>query len=244
MRLRSLLLLSLLAAPLARAQDPSALPPPTDAPADTVLAAVDPGVQRDIRWLRRVYDARSPLFGRYLSNVDRIAYPAFAAIPAGLALGALATGTSYRPAIRAGLAEAATGAFVTLAKNRLRRDRPYIADTTLHARVYGRRVHFIGIRSYSLPSGHAALGFAGATSLALSDGRPVVVGLSLAWATSVAVARVYEGVHYPSDVIAGAAVGFLAGAATHALLPDRTQQDLAAAANQVPVFRWTVGLGR
>lgn len=218
-------LLVLLAAPAAGQDAPEPLPPRTDAPVDTLVAPVDPGVRRDIRWLRTIYDTGSPVLARTLSVVDATSYPAFVAIPAGYAAHALVRNGSYRPALRALLAEGAAGAFVTVAKGRLRRDRPYVADTTIYARVYGRRVHFIGKRSYSLPSGHAALGFAGATSVALTDGRPGVVAASYAWATAVALARVYEGVHYPSDVIAGAAVGFLAGATAHVLLPDRRRAD-------------------
>jgi len=208
----------LLLASTGRAQD---LLPRTDAPADTLVAPIDPSVARDVRWLRWVYDTGPSAFGAYLEAIDATAYPAFAALPAGLALGAALEDGSYRPALRALLAQSAAGAFVLVSKNRLRRDRPYVADTTIRARIRGVRVHGVGRRSYSLPSGHAALGFASATSLALTDGRPGVVAVSYVWASSVALARVYEGVHYPSDVIAGAAVGFLAGAAAHVLLPDR-----------------------
>lgn len=220
--MRPLLLLALALAPAAvRAQD---LPPRTDAPADTLVAPVDPAVVRDIRWLRLVYDSGSPVVQGYLGSMDALAYPAFAALPAGLALGAAIKDGSYRPALRAVIAEGMAGAFVLVAKNRLRRDRPYVADTTIYARVRGRRIHGVGRRSFSLPSGHSALAFAGATSLALSHDHPAVVAVAYAWASSVAVARVYEGVHYPSDVIAGAAAGFLAGAAVHVLLPDRPRR--------------------
>jgi undecaprenyl-diphosphatase len=62
----------------------------------------------------------------------------------------------------------------------------------------------------SMPSGHAATSAAGAVALALLVGRAlpwlVTVGLGVL-AAAIAFSRVYVGVHYPLDVLAGAAVG-------------------------------------
>jgi undecaprenyl-diphosphatase len=57
----------------------------------------------------------------------------------------------------------------------------------------------------SLPSGHAATSFAGATILALAHRRAAVPFFALA--ALVAWSRVYVGVHYPLDVVAGAFLG-------------------------------------
>jgi undecaprenyl-diphosphatase len=59
--------------------------------------------------------------------------------------------------------------------------------------------------SSSFPSGHAATSFAGAVILAYLFRRAVPALLALA--ALVAFSRVYVGVHYPLDVIAGAALG-------------------------------------
>jgi undecaprenyl-diphosphatase len=67
----------------------------------------------------------------------------------------------------------------------------------------------------SFPSGHAA----SAAAFAVSVGD-VVPGLKLplrAAAAVVAFSRVYTGVHYPGDVLAGATVGTLVGWATSAV---------------------------
>jgi membrane-associated phospholipid phosphatase len=65
-----------------------------------------------------------------------------------------------------------------------------------------------------LPSDQVAGAFAGASALSASLPR---LALPLnALALAVAAARVYAGVHYPSDVLGGAAIGVLAGRAASA----------------------------
>ena len=61
----------------------------------------------------------------------------------------------------------------------------------------------------SFPSGHAATSAAGAVVLALLTGR-ALPGL-FALASLVAFSRVYVGVHYPLDVVVGAALGAVVG---------------------------------
>ncbi len=63
----------------------------------------------------------------------------------------------------------------------------------------------------SFPSGHAATSFAGALFLCLV--APRAVPYLLALAAAVAYSRIYVGVHYPGDVLAGAALGAAVGAA-------------------------------
>ncbi len=61
----------------------------------------------------------------------------------------------------------------------------------------------------SFPSGHASRGFELA---ALFDRKSKKIGLLLyAYAVSVALSRLYLGVHYPIDVLAGAIIGWITG---------------------------------
>ncbi|NDV57592.1 phosphatase PAP2 family protein [Bacteroides sp. 519] len=61
--------------------------------------------------------------------------------------------------------------------------------------------------SSSFPSAHTASAFALATSLSIKYPKWYVIAPSAVWACSVGFARMNEGVHYPSDVIAGAIIG-------------------------------------
>lgn len=61
--------------------------------------------------------------------------------------------------------------------------------------------------SPSFPSNHTASAFALATSLSIKYPKWYVIAPSALWACSVGFARMNEGVHYPSDVLAGAVIG-------------------------------------
>ena len=69
----------------------------------------------------------------------------------------------------------------------------------------------MGAGGYSMPSGHAATAFAGAVALTYMWKRAAPLFFLLA--TAIAFSRVYVGVHYPGDVLAGAALGAAVGAA-------------------------------
>lgn len=80
------------------------------------------------------------------------------------------------------------------------RERPY--------ERYPDRVHPYSLEdSPSFPSGHTAAAFSLATSLSITYPKWYVIAPSALWACSVGFSRMNEGVHYPSDVIAGAAIG-------------------------------------
>jgi undecaprenyl-diphosphatase len=68
----------------------------------------------------------------------------------------------------------------------------------------------------SLPSGHAATSAAGAFILAYLLGRGGFWLVLLA--VAIGFSRVYVGVHYPFDVLAGAAIGLAVGLASAALV--------------------------
>ena len=57
----------------------------------------------------------------------------------------------------------------------------------------------------SFPSDHASAAFAIAVAVLVFHRRTGLAFLALA--TAISVGRVFEGVHYPSDILAGAVVG-------------------------------------
>ena len=84
----------------------------------------------------------------------------------------------------------------------------YVFDRQRPYDRYPDRVHAYSHESSpSFPSGHTATAFALATSLCMKYPRWYVIAPSALWACSVGVSRMNEGVHYPSDVLAGAAIG-------------------------------------
>lgn len=60
---------------------------------------------------------------------------------------------------------------------------------------------------FAFPSGHTSAAFCTATAVALRYHKWYYVAPAYLFAGSVAWARMYQGVHYPSDVLAGAVVG-------------------------------------
>lgn len=80
------------------------------------------------------------------------------------------------------------------------RERPYDK--------YPDRLHPYSYESSpSFPSSHTSSAFALATSLCVRYPKWYVIAPSALWACSVGVSRMNEGVHYPSDVLAGAVMG-------------------------------------
>jgi membrane-associated phospholipid phosphatase len=84
-------------------------------------------------------------------------------------------------------------------KTAIKRDRPFITYPDIIQREEG--------SGYSLPSGHTSFAFCTATSLSLLFPKWYVVVPSYLYASTVGYARMYEGVHYPTDVLVGAVVG-------------------------------------
>ena len=66
-------------------------------------------------------------------------------------------------------------------------------------------------RTGSFPSGHAATAAAATCALLAAD--PQLAPVWIAMAAAMAASRVYVGVHWPSDVVAGAGLGLVVGAA-------------------------------
>ena len=140
------------------------------------------------------------------------------AVPLGLMTAGWATDNTetLHAGYITGISFLATFAITEGLKFTVQRPRPYNA--------YPDRLHPVRTTlGYSFPSGHTSLCFATAVSLSLCYPEWYVVVPSLLWATGVGFSRIYLGVHYPSDVIAGAVVGTLTALLVHSLCRDRWQ---------------------
>ena len=85
-------------------------------------------------------------------------------------------------------------------KYTINRNRPYQDYPTI---IYPNNIE----NDASFPSGHTSTAFALATSMSIQYKKWYVVVPAYAWATSVGYSRLYLGEHYPTDVLAGAAIG-------------------------------------
>ncbi|SCK61102.1 undecaprenyl-diphosphatase [Streptomyces sp. AmelKG-E11A] len=136
------------------------------------------------------------------------------AVAAGLAL--TSSPRARRGAVRGMASLAVASATInTLGKRSVRRARP-ILDAVPVVRQLKRQPI-----TTSFPSGHAASAAAFATGVALESRGWGAVVAPIAF--SVAFSRVYTGVHYPGDVLAGAALGVGAAFAVRGLVPTRDQ---------------------
>jgi membrane-associated phospholipid phosphatase len=91
-------------------------------------------------------------------------------------------------------------AFTTTAlKYAIHRDRPFVTYPYIDKQA--------DAGSLSFPSGHTSSAFALATSLSLTMPKWYVIAPAYLYASAVGYSRMHLGVHYPSDIVAGALVG-------------------------------------
>ncbi|WP_329125347.1 bifunctional phosphatase PAP2/diacylglycerol kinase family protein [Streptomyces sp. NBC_01465] len=154
---------------------------------------------------------------RVLPRLSRGANHGLLWIGAAAGIAAFGGSTRARRAAVRGVASLAVASAVvnTVAKGAVGRSRPILDSVPVIRQLKRQPV------TTSFPSGHAASAAAFATGVALeSKGWGAVVAPV---AFSVAASRVYTGVHYPSDVLIGAALGVGAAFAVRGLVPTRDQ---------------------
>jgi undecaprenyl-diphosphatase len=136
-----------------------------------------------------------------LGTVDKLGLVwVLAAIAIGLTLG-FGVRRTVLLALIVGLTTFAADSASFGVKDLTSRPRPFEAHPQIHPLYV--------VHSSSFPAGHAATAFAGAILLAFIAPRAAPVLLSVA--ALIGFSRVYVGVHYPTDVLAGAAIGAAVG---------------------------------
>ncbi len=158
----------------------------------------------DTRILQNVYGSIQPTNVSAEKFLSSTAKPLSIALPASLLIAGLSTKnkTLQQQGWQA-LGGLVIGSVVTEATKRVvLRDRPFVAQPQFfRSRVEEDELH------NSFPSGHTTVAFSTATTLAINYRKWYVIVPAYAWAGAIGYSRMRLGVHYPSDVLAGAVTG-------------------------------------
>lgn len=166
------------------------------------------GQNADIRLLHNLNNGYAPNWDKAMQITSHSVYPIGLLTPTySLGLGYFGKfkdnrqGIAYRrQAISMTAGMGATLAVAVILKQTVQRPRPYDEYPQL---IQAKTTE----NSYSFPSGHSALSFSSATALTLAYPKWYVAIPAYAWAGTVAYSRMRLGVHYPTDVLTGAAIG-------------------------------------
>lgn len=160
---------------------------------------------------------RTPALTAVAADLTALGSRTLLTVATTLVVALLWTGGRRLAAVDTALASSSAALVTRTTKAFLGRPRPPLTDQLMQ------------VTGFSFPSGHTS-GIAAlltATALhtieaATSRGQRIVLGiLHAALILGVGCSRVYLGVHYPSDVLAGICVGIACGLAAHGLVRTR-----------------------
>lgn len=164
----------------------------------------------DIDLLRTIYDSPSALrsYSEFITNTTKITA---ISVPVAMTATALIQKNDdlLKDAIYVSASIATATVFTYALKYTVNRDRPY---TTYNDLVVDTQFQE---STQSFPSGHTSLAFSTATALSLKHPKWYIIAPAFLWAGSVGYSRMNLGVHYPTDVLAGALLGAGSAWATH-----------------------------
>ncbi|MGW3543157.1 phosphatase PAP2 family protein [Nocardia niigatensis] len=190
------------------------------------------------QWLlNHVSSQRSWILDRVLPTLGHAAdYGRLWFVTAG-AMSATGDRRARRAALRGALSVPVASAIANLLGKRVfRRARPAGAGIPPIRRVVRQPV------TTGFPSGHAASAAAFATAVAFEAPTSLAVPVAVV-ASAVAMSRVVAGVHYPSDVLAGAGLGIAAAWLTRLWWPNHPLHPATAAPARARVPATTTGHG-
>jgi len=157
--------------------------------------------EREIDWLQNINQA-VPSLKPVSIVITETTIPINLAIPGGMGIYALLNGNDelMQDALGIALASGINWGLTVALKNSFRRNRPAITYPGMFD-IYEVRTDF------AMPSGHTSSAFSTATSLTLRYPEWYVAVPAYVWASSVGFSRMHLGLHYPTDILAGAALG-------------------------------------
>lgn len=155
----------------------------------------------DIDMLRKINTERNRCFDNPFRLITNTAGPISFGLPAavyGYGLWKNDTCTKNK-GFYLGLSLLVSSGVSTAMKFAINRDRPFVTYDFIEKETHG--------GSPSFPSGHTSAAFNTATSVSICYPKAYIIIPTHLWAAAVGYSRMHLGVHYPSDVIAGAFVG-------------------------------------
>ena len=155
----------------------------------------------DINLLKDINLKRNKNLDNTFRLVTNSATPLSIAIPATLLIDGLITKDSLTKhgALYIGASVIISMEIANIFKYSVNRPQPFVTYPFIEKETNG--------GSPSFPSGHTSDAFSLATSLSIAYSKWYVVIPSYLWAGAVGYSRMDLGVHYPSDVLAGAIIG-------------------------------------
>ncbi|MCX6162335.1 MAG: phosphatase PAP2 family protein [Ignavibacteriae bacterium] len=159
----------------------------------------------DVRLFRTINNTRNGFSDAVIPITDKTLLPVSIVLPLGL-IGIGRAGNNYydeNTGVLLMLSEITSTAVTFGMKTLIKRERPSVTLRNVHVN----RGNSLTDR-YSFPSGHTSMAFSIATSLTLRyTDKPAIIAGSFFYAVIIGYGRIYLGVHYPSDVFAGALIG-------------------------------------
>ena len=155
----------------------------------------------DIDLLKDINLNRNTKWDGIFTGITNSAAPIAFAVPTILlAIGLIKKDSTLKhKAFYIGTSVIASAAISTILKYAVNKPRPFETYTYIQNVGEG--------GSPSFPSGHTTDAFALATSFSLAYPKWYIIIPSYTWACAVGYSRMHLGVHYPSDVLAGAIIG-------------------------------------
>lgn len=169
----------------------------------------------DDRILIDLSEHRTPVQTNFFMFISKYNNLVNVAVPAGVFAGGVIgndKGTRQN-ALYIASSSAVNLLFTSVIKKIVKRKRPFLANVKINA------VYQPG--EYSFPSGHTSSAFTTATALSQVYSKWYVIAPAYLYAGSVGYARMYLGVHYPSDVAAGAILGTGTALSMKFIQPDK-----------------------
>lgn len=163
----------------------------------------------DIELLRRINLERNRTLDRPMELISDSEYAIGMGIPVSVCLAAWLKRDSrlLEKGVNMSLAMVLNTAQTWALKRAINRPRPSVTYPEIQA--------FESSVNHSFPSGHTSNAFVAATSLSLHCRKWYVVVPAFVWAGAVGYSRMHLGVHYPTDVLAGALLGAGSAIATY-----------------------------